>query len=93
MEQLSEDEIDTLARVSYAYWAWEKLNPDSDRRVEFRSKSARFEIHRYRVAESGNDAKALNRIKTAIAWRNVRCDQKEILLDTDCFHTVLGGAR
>jgi hypothetical protein len=88
LDTLSESDIDTLARVSYAFWAWERLYA-ADRSSSLsssaddvifqkrRSRSARREIRRFCVAERHDDDKSLHRIRAAIKWRQV---QRQIVL-------------
>jgi hypothetical protein len=81
LDTLSESDIDALARVSYAFWAWERLHADRSRssssadNVIFqkrRKRSAHREIRRFCVAERHDNDKSLHRIRAAIKWRQVR---------------------
>jgi hypothetical protein len=78
VEALSEQEQVIAASTSYAYWAWEKLQPPdlkndlNDDRKELRIRMAMREARRHFVGESGNYDAAIERLKHTVQWREVR---------------------
>jgi hypothetical protein len=76
VEALSEQEQATAASSSYAYWAWEKIQPlDSGispkDKEEVRIRMAMREARRHLVGQNGNYDVAVERLRHTAQWREV----------------------